>query len=463
VNRRAPAAALLLFALACARHAPRDDRPPLRVGTSGDYAPFSVASADGFTGLDVEIAHRFAEDTGRRLELVAFRWDDLTRDLAAGHFDVAMGGVTMRPERAVRGTFTRPVVETGAVVLAGPDLEPFDRPEVHLAVNAGGHLERVARRLFPHATLVLARDNRSLPDLVRAGAADALLTDDAEATGFAAALPGTVRSGPLTRDRKAYLARDPELARQLDLWLRARETDGTLAMLRARWLDAERAARTTSSGSDLGALLALVDLRLALMPAVAAAKEAAGRPVLDAEQEARVLAAVETQARARGVAPAGIASLFIAQLTAARKVQRSFLALPVGGRPEVEALDLEHELRPTLSALSAAIVDRAADLSADPTALSGVNPTALAERLDASVAPLGARLAIAKAITALREPSATIPDRLSTFGTVGLASAGGVALWPSDADPYPGPSHNPGARDLRPGRGRVSQWRVPTH
>ena len=461
--RRAPVAAALLFAFACVHHAPRDDRPPLRVGTSGDYPPFSVASADGLIGLDVEVARLFARDTGRRLELVVFRWPDLTRDLAAGRFDVAMGGVTMRPERAVRGTFTRPVLETGAVVLARPGVEPLDRPEAHLAVNAGGHLERVAHRLFPHATLVLARDNRTLPDLVRAGAANALLTDEAEATRLAAALPATIRIGPLTRDRKAYLARAPELARQLDTWLRTRETDGTVATLRARWLGAACAARTTSSGSDLDALLALVDLRLALMPAVAAAKEAAGRPVLDVPQEGRVLAAVVTRARGRGMAPAGIVSLFVPQLSAAREVQRSFLALPAGERPEAETLDLEQDLRPALSALSAAIVDRAADLTADPAALAGMDPNTLAERLDASLVPPGARLAIAQAITALREPSAAIPDRLSTFGTAGLASAGAVALWPSDADPDAGPSRHPVARDLRPGRGRVPQRRVAPH
>jgi cyclohexadienyl dehydratase len=150
-----------------------------------------------------------------------------------------------------------------------------------------------------------------------------------------------VRIGPLTRDRKAYLTRDAALAGELDAWLRAREADGTLAALRARWLGAERAAPRTASASDLDALLALVDLRLALMPAVAAAKEAARRPILDAAQEARVLAAIETGARERASAPAAAAALFRAQLMAAREVQHGYLSLPVARRPEVGAFDLE--------------------------------------------------------------------------------------------------------------------------
>src|SRR5437879_5820349 len=256
------AAAIALLAAACLH--PRPEAPPLRVGTSGDYPPFSLARDGRLEGLDVEIARRFAHDGGRRLELVPFRWPELTRDLAEGRFDLAMGGVTLRPERAVAGVFTRPVAEAGAVVLAHQRLDPRSS-WLRLGVNAGGHLERLAARLFPHALLVRTHDNRALGELLSSGAADAILTDEAEADALA--LPGAVRLGPFTRDRKAYLGRDPALVAELDAWLRAREADGTLAALRARWLGAPRAAARSAFASDLEALLALVDLRLAFMPA----------------------------------------------------------------------------------------------------------------------------------------------------------------------------------------------------
>src|SRR5439155_1648192 len=223
------AAAIALLAAACLH--PRPEAPPLRVGTSGDYPPFSLARDGRLEGLDVEIARRFAHDGGRRLELVPFRWPELMRDLAAGHFDLAMGGVTLRPERAVAGVFTRPVAEAGAVVLAHQRLDPRSS-WLRLGVNAGGHLERLAARLFPHALLVRTHDNRALGELLTSGAADAILTDEAEADALA--VPGAVRLGPFTRDRKGYLGRDPALVAELDAWLRAREADGTLAALRAR-------------------------------------------------------------------------------------------------------------------------------------------------------------------------------------------------------------------------------------
>src|SRR5207244_3465866 len=132
------AAALAVLAAACL-HAP-PAAPPLLLGTSGDYPPFSLAGDGTTEGLDIEVARRFARDSGRRLELVRFRWPELTRDLAAGRFDLAMGGVTLRPERAVAGVFTRPVAEAGAVVLAHQRLDPRTAC-LRLGVNAGGHLE----------------------------------------------------------------------------------------------------------------------------------------------------------------------------------------------------------------------------------------------------------------------------------------------------------------------------------
>src|SRR5438034_296472 len=196
---------------------------------------------------------------------------------------------------------------------------------------------RLAARLFPHALLVRTHDNRALGELLTSGAADAILTDEAEADALA--VPGAVRVGPFTRDRKGYLGRDPALVAELDAWLRAREADGTLAGLRARWLGRERARARSAFASDLDALVALVDLRLAFMPAVAAAKRKTGRPVEDPGQEARVLGAVRARAAERGLDPTAVEALFRAQIEAARHLEQEFLAHP----EEADTLHLARE------------------------------------------------------------------------------------------------------------------------
>ena len=214
---------------------------------------------------------------------------------------------------------------------------------------------------------------------------------------FAAGVPDAVRIGPLTRDRKAFLGRDPALMAALDAWLRAREADGTLALLRGRWLGPARAAPRSRSASDLDALVALIDLRLAFMPAVAAAKREAGRPVQDPAQEARVIAAARAGAVDRGLPPEAAETLVGAVVDAARAAQEAFLQQPWA----VERLDLDREARPALARLSDLIVARAADLARDPEP-SALHLDEIAAALDPSLAPAGARLAIARAIVELR-------------------------------------------------------------
>jgi len=112
---RLAALALVLTALGCAARAQPtpvlppllDDPTVLRVGTSGDYPPFSSLAPGGErTGFDVAVAEAYGRDRRRRIVFVPFRWPELAARLVAGDFDVAMSGITVRPERLVLGTMT---------------------------------------------------------------------------------------------------------------------------------------------------------------------------------------------------------------------------------------------------------------------------------------------------------------------------------------------------------------------
>jgi cyclohexadienyl dehydratase len=395
---------LLLIALvACGPSRPASKA--LRVGSSGDYAPFSIRSGDDWGGFDVEVARQFAKDTGRTLELVEFRWPALETELAANRFDVAMSGVTMRPWRALVGTFTRPIARAGAVVVTWPAIaatvEEIEAPGRRIGVNAGGYLERVARRLFPRAEIVPIADNRQLAVQLRAHAVEAIVADEFEAPIFQRVVPATVAIGPLTNDRKAYLARNPALADELDAWLREREVDGSLAAVRARILGPQWGRPNTALASDLDALLSLIELRLAFMPSVAAAKEQRGLPTDDPAQEARVLADARADATLFGLTPAHVEPLFTTMLAAARNVQREYRARPANERPIVETMDLESEARPALARLSRTIVARIADVARDPQPNPRPSAAIVADALDPSLASPEDRLAIAASIVAL--------------------------------------------------------------
>lgn len=338
--------------------------PRLRIGTSGDYAPFSRVAGDDYVGFDITVARAFAHDHGYEVEWVPFAWPDLARELGAGHFDLAMGGVTVRAERSLRGRFSVPVMESGAVLLydvaacaalldvASPAVAAFDRPGLRIAVNRGGHLERLARARFAHAELLSVDDNAAVRDLLARHAVEAVVTDTLEAPHWQRGLAGVAVAGPWSADYKAYwlAPRHTALAHELDRWLLAREADGSLDGWRRQAFGAQPHPRTAT---PLAALLAAVDERLSLMPLVAAAKQHSGAALEDQAREARVvaatLAAVREAAIREGHAPpddAAVAAFMDVQIEAAKAVQRAFLAR---ARPTAAApADLRGELRPAL-------------------------------------------------------------------------------------------------------------------
>jgi len=390
----------------------------LRVGTSGDYPPFSLGdpSRGRAEGFGPEAVRRFARDGGHEIDWVRFRWPALEDDLRAGRFDLAVGGVTVRPERSRVGRFSAPVARTGAVVLARETLargglDGLDRPDVTLAVNAGGHLERAARARFPRATVRPVAGNASVPDEMAAGRADAVVTDTVEAPLWEARLPDAVRLGPFTRDRKAWLlsADAGTLAAEVDAWLAEREADGSLGALRERWLGADPGP----SADPVGALLAALDERLSLMPGVAEAKRGGGRAVRDPAREAAVLAAAEADAAdaARGAGlplpPEGcVRRLFRAQMAAARALQHQVLASPP--TTDREPPDLARESRPALERIGRRISEALVWLppGLDPAVLEAEAARSLGS-LDAVPA---ARAGLAAALPGcLREPASAGP------------------------------------------------------
>lgn len=336
-------AALVLSGCAASGRSPTAPVAPapsvLRVATSGDYAPFSIESNGVAGGMDIEVAERLGRDLGMRVELVHVAWPDLTAATRRSDFDIAMGGVTMRPDRVLVGRYTRPYATVGAVGLIRaadtarfPALDALDRPGVRIAVNAGGHLENLARARFPRAQITAVPDNRAVLPRLREGTADAVVTDTAEWRAWQGSDLRVL--GPFSLDHKAYLlpADREALAAQLDAWIVAREADGWLDGERVRWLGADASVDPAAAGRE--SVAALIRLRLDLMPAVAGAKRAAGLPIEDRAQEARVIERV----RALSSNPDRTAAVYDQLIEMAKAVQRAAPA-PAGAIPLSELRD----------------------------------------------------------------------------------------------------------------------------
>lgn len=362
----------LFFALALPAHAQDVLPTSIRIGTSGDYAPFSIVedvvpgSAPVPAGFDVAVAERFAAEAGLRIEWVFFRWPDLAADLAAGRFDVAMSGVTWTAARATQGHLTRAVAATGPCWLGA------ETPK-RVAVNRGGALERFARRRFAGAEITAVESNRTLPDLLARGAVDAIVTDRFEKRFFRArAWPEHCEPAS---ERKVYWvspARAHDLGPRLDAWLAKNEA--AVDALRARWLGGS-APRT-----ELDHVVDLAARRLALMPAVARAKRAGVRPLVDPAREAQVIEGVRARARKAKLDPDSVEALFRLQIELGTRVQARAGDALLADAP---ALDLATALRPAISALGDRIVASLATAAPfDARALAAVDLTPLAPWLE---------------------------------------------------------------------------------
>ena len=139
----------------------------LRVGTTGDYTPFSLKRPDGsYDGADIELAHDLAERLGVRVSFVPTIWVELLDDFLADRFDIAMGGVTINEERAAKAFFSNPTFIDGKRPLCRVEdrdrftsIEAIDRPGVRVIANPGSANEAFARANFKRAEVTIHHDN----------------------------------------------------------------------------------------------------------------------------------------------------------------------------------------------------------------------------------------------------------------------------------------------------------------
>ena len=220
-------------------------RGTLRVGTTGDYAPFSYRTADGaLTGIDIDLAQAFAESLGLTLTLVETSWPTLTADLQRGAFDLALSGISRTLTRAAvpGSSFSEPYHRGGKAPIVRCEDQPrfnrweaIDQPGVRAVVNPGGTNEAFARSRYQHASLRVHEDNRTIFREIAEGRADVMVTDLIEVqlwAGRDSRLCPALGTERLTYAEKgAWLAAPPgsPLTTLFNLWLSQQEGSGALA------------------------------------------------------------------------------------------------------------------------------------------------------------------------------------------------------------------------------------------
>jgi cyclohexadienyl dehydratase len=214
----------------------------LRVGVTGDYPPFSVESGGALSGADIDLARRLADHFHAQAVFIRTSWPSLLHDLHENDFDIAMGGISVTPERQSQADFSLPYASGGKTILARcaeasrfQDLAHVDHRGVRVIVNPGGTNEQYVREHLHEAQIRVYGDNRAIFDELRAGRADVMITDDTEAELQAHRHPELCRTlpGTLTHADKALLMpKDAAWVDAVNAWLQGAIANGDPA----RWL-----------------------------------------------------------------------------------------------------------------------------------------------------------------------------------------------------------------------------------
>ena len=140
-------------------------RGTIKVGMD-TFVPWAMKNKKGeFIGFEIDVARRLAEDMGVKVEFVPTKWAGIIPALLTGKFDVIIGGMGIRPQRALKVNFTIPYDYSGMSMVASKklaagfnSLEDFNRSDVQIAVKLGTTAAMAAKKYMPKATMRLFDD-----------------------------------------------------------------------------------------------------------------------------------------------------------------------------------------------------------------------------------------------------------------------------------------------------------------
>lgn len=234
-----------------------------RVGMDPSFPPFENldVTTGRPVGFDVDLAQAIARHWGVEVEFVGIGFDQLLDAVAAHRVDSALSALPIMPHRTREVRFSEPYIEAGLVLVApvgqaaGLAATSVQRGEAgpwlgqilagrRLAVEWGSEGDALGRAAQAHAERPIQLLLRDSPEAalaaVVAGEADAAIVDAISLALYnRSARRLAIVGQPLRSDPYAIIipADAPDLLREVNAVLAALRQDGTLARLKARWLE----------------------------------------------------------------------------------------------------------------------------------------------------------------------------------------------------------------------------------
>jgi len=222
----------------------------IRVGTTGDYKPFTYLNPDTgeFEGSDIDAAKLLAEELGVKVEFVETSWPTLMDDLLAGKFDIGMGGITRTLEREKTAHMSKPYLDFGkAAIIRKEDKDTFtsveamNQPDVKVGVNPGGTNEEYVREHLTETDVTVVDNNLEIPGMVADGEFDLMISESLEAILFEKVddrLYAAFIDDTLTKSQMGYIMPqgETELHNWVNLWIDEMMLNETFEELIDKWM-----------------------------------------------------------------------------------------------------------------------------------------------------------------------------------------------------------------------------------
>ena len=225
------------------------ERGTVRIGVS-PFAPWMIEGADGkYSGFDIDVGHKIAQDMGVKAEFRNYKWEDIIPALERGEIDMIAAGMAITPGRALRISFSRGYSDAGISLATNTPmtrhigkLEQLNTEGIVIAVVKDTVSVGVAESLFDKA------ETRTYESV--AAAQQAVLDDQAHAYVGATPLPKFLSlqhpnkvDMPLQKallEFKTGIAvqkGEQELLNFLNSWITARTADKWLGATHRYWFD----------------------------------------------------------------------------------------------------------------------------------------------------------------------------------------------------------------------------------
>jgi len=163
------------------------------------FVPWAMKDKKGeLIGFEIDIAKKFAEDMGVKIEFVPTKWSGIIPSLITGKFDVLIGGMTITTQRNLKINFTRPYYYTEQGLMAhkkkaaGFKVSDFNSPGVTIAARLGSTAAVAAKQQFPKAKLRLFDDEPAAVQELRNGNVHAMVSAQPLPSSTALEYPDTI-------------------------------------------------------------------------------------------------------------------------------------------------------------------------------------------------------------------------------------------------------------------------------